>query len=140
VRGAGHEPVVFHAAGPCGAPVYHTNVMLAIGRRFALVCAEAIAAAERGAVLERLADAGRQVETISAVQMARFAGNLLELDAASGAACSPSRSEAGTVWRRTRVPVPRRGRQVVAVPVPAIEDAGGGSVRCMLAEVFLPRA
>jgi hypothetical protein len=137
----GYEPVVFRAAGPGGAPVYHTNVMLAIGRRFALVCAEAIAAAERGAVLERLADGGRQVETIPATQMARFAGNLLEVVDASGAGvlatsrCGWESLEAGA-RARLRAAV----GQVVDVPVPAIEDAGGGSVRCMMAEVFLPRA
>jgi hypothetical protein len=136
-----YEPVVFHAAGPCGAPVYHTNVMLAIGRRFALVCAEAIAAAERGAVLERLADGGRQVETISAGQMARFAGNLLELDAASGGGVlAVSQRGWDSLESDARARLSAAVGQVVAVPVPAIEDAGGGSVRCMLAEVFLPRA
>ena len=137
----GYEPVVFNATGPGGAPVYHTNVMLAIGRRFALVCAEAIAAAERSAVLERLADAGRQVETISVEQMARFAGNLLELsDPAGAGVLAVSQCGWGSLEEDARARLRAAVGQVVAVPVPAIEDAGGGSVRCMLAEVFLPRA
>jgi hypothetical protein len=137
----GYEPVVFRVAGPGGAPVYHTNVMLAIGRRFALVCAEAIVGAERGAVLERLAHGGRWVETISALQMARFAGNLLELADASGAGVlATSRRGWDSLEEGARARIRAAVGQVIAVPVPAIEDAGGGSVRCMLAEVFLPRA
>lgn len=137
----GYEPVAFNATGPAGAPVYHTNVMLAIGRRFAVICADAVDAGQRGALLERLAAAGRRVEAIDARQLAAFAGNLLELQTRSGAsvlAISARGLESHAPAARERLAdcVDR----VVAVPVTTIEDAGGGSVRCMLAEVFLPRA
>jgi hypothetical protein len=137
----GYEPVPFAATGPGGAPVYHTNVMLSIGRRFVLVCAEAIDEAERGPLLERLADGGRQVETISAAHMAMFAGNLLELDDASGAGVlAVSQRGWNCLDPGLRLRLGASVGRVVAAPVPAIEDAGGGSVRCMLAEVFLPRS
>jgi hypothetical protein len=135
-----YEGVAFHAVDAQGAPVYHTNVMLAIGSRLAVVCAEAVRNDERGGLLDRLTAGGRAVEIIDRSQMGQFAANLLELRsrtdetllAASsrGLAClAPAARErvAGAVDR------------IVSVPVPTIEDLGGGSVRCMLAEVFLPR-
>jgi hypothetical protein len=136
----GYAPVSFHAAGPDGVPVYHTNVMLAIGHRCAVICAEAVAAEERDALLERLRDGGRHVETITVAQMARFAGNLLELrDAAGAGVLAVSQRGWDSLGPDARARLAAAVSRVVAVPVPAIEDAGGGSVRCMLAEVFLPR-
>ena len=136
----GYATVAFNAAGPGGAPIYHTNVMLAIGRSFAVVCAEAVAADERRALLERLGGGGRHVETITAAQMVQFAGNLLELRNATGAGVlAVSQRGWDSLAPDARARLASVVSRVVAVPVPAIEDAGGGSVRCMLAEVFLPR-
>lgn len=136
-----YEPFVFSATGPAGAPVYHTNVMLAIGGRFVVVCADAVDAAQRRALLERLGATGRHVEMIDAAQMASFAGNLLELRSRAGGsvlAVSGRGFESLAPAARERLAV--CVEKVVVVPVPTIEDTGGGSVRCMLAEVFLPRA
>jgi hypothetical protein len=137
----GYEPVVFQATGPAGAPVYHTNVMLAIGSRFIVVCADAVDAGQRPALLERLGDGGRHVETIAAAQMAKFAGNLLELRSrAGGSVLAVSGRGFESLAPAARERLAACVERVVAVPVPTIEDTGGGSVRCMLAEVFLPRA
>jgi hypothetical protein len=136
-----YEPVVFRAAGPDGTPVYHTNVLLSIGRRFALVCAEAIAAEERGEVMERLSDEGRRVVTISLAQMCGFAGNLLELGGQSSASVlAVSQRGWDSLGADARSQLAGQVGRVATIPVPTIEDAAGGSVRCMLAEVFLPRA
>lgn len=75
----GYESCAFDAAGPDGTPVYHTNVMLSVGSRYALVAADALATRDRGATLERLAATGRRLVTIDSAQMSAFAGNLLEL-------------------------------------------------------------
>jgi len=137
----GYEPVAFEATGPAGMPVYHTNVMLAIGRRFAVVCADAVEAGQRGVLLERLAAMGRRVETIDARQMAAFAGNLLELQARSGeSVLAISARGLASFAPAARERLADCVDRVVAAPVPTIEDTGGGSVRCMIAEVFLPRA
>ena len=139
--GIDYEPVVFNATGPAGAPVYHTNVMLAIGRRFVVVCADAIPAGERGALLERLGAGGRHVESIDATQMAHFAGNLLELRTRTGGSVlAVSRRGLESLVPAARERLAACVDRVIDVPVPTIEDTGGGSVRCMLAEVFLPRA
>ena len=137
----GYEPVAFDATGPAGTPVYHTNVMLAIGRRFAVICADAVEAGQRGALLERLAAAGRRVETIDARQMVAFAGNQLELQARNGdPVLAISARGLASLMPAARDRLADCVDRVVAAPVPTIEDTGGGSVRCMIAEVFLPRA
>jgi hypothetical protein len=136
----GYEPCVFAAADAAGAAIYHTNVMLAVGSRFAVVAAECIEAARRGDVLQRLRASGRDVLEIDAAAMAAFAGNVLELRSGTGERVLAMSQSAATAFgaaglARLRHSVDR----VVAAPVPTIETLGGGSVRCMLAEVFLPR-
>jgi hypothetical protein len=135
-----YELVLFDACGPDGAPPYHTNVMLWIGTHCAGVCAEAIAAGDRGRVLAALGSGGRDVVPLSLDAITHFAGNMLELgtwDEALGDATvlvMSARARAAldpAIYARLRA----RVDGVLAVPVPTIETCGGGSVRCMLAEV-----
>jgi hypothetical protein len=136
----GYQGVTFHATGPDGAPVYHTNVVLAIGCRCAVVCAEAVARAERDALLERLATSGRQVESIGVAQMMNFAGNVLELRSRAGSSVlAMSQRAFASLAPEARERLAVRVDRIVTAPVTTIEDLGGGSVRCMIAEVFLPR-
>ncbi len=137
-----YTPRVFDGTDAAGRPYYHTNVMLSIGTRWALVCAEAIGDADRDATLAALAAAGRQVVTISRAQVQCFVGNVLELatwdealgdstvlliSATARAALEPAQlaALAGCV------------DSLLVIPVPVIETVGGGSVRCMVAEVFV---
>jgi hypothetical protein len=136
----GYRTVAFDALGPDGRPAYHTNVLMAIGERFAVVCDEAIAdPRERATVLRELRDAGHEPVAISVAEMHGFAGNLLALRTADG---SPVIAMSDTAWQSlvpaTRRALERHGR-IVTAPIPTIERHGGGSVRCMIAEVFLPR-
>jgi hypothetical protein len=136
----GYEPCAFDATGPDGAPVYHTNVMLSVGSRYALVAADAIATRDRATLLERLAATGRRLVVIDNAQMSAFAGNLLELRSRGDrAVLAISDRGLASLAADQREALAECVDQIVAVPVPTIEDAGGGSVRCMLAEVFLPR-
>ncbi|MCJ7451793.1 MAG: arginine deiminase-related protein [Steroidobacteraceae bacterium] len=136
----GYEPLAFDATDESGVPVYHTNVMLSIGSRSAIVCGPAIAGPQRGQLLERLRAGGRRVVDIDHAQMAAFAGNALELNSEAGTAVLALSASAWQAFGPA-------GREllcdcvgaVVAPPVPTIEQLGGGSVRCMIAEVFLPR-
>ncbi|MGH8203371.1 MAG: arginine deiminase-related protein, partial [Steroidobacteraceae bacterium] len=136
----GYRIVGLRALGPDGRPAYHTNVMMAIGERFAVVCAEAIPdVAERAAVLDELARAGLDVVDIDAAEMRGFAGNLLALRSRSGeplVAMSDMALRALSADKRRRL---ERHGAIVAAPIPTIERLGGGSVRCMIGEVFLPR-
>ena len=139
-RELGYDACLFDAFDASDVPVYHTNVMLAIGTGFVVVVTDAVAPGQRAQVRDRLHATGRDVVEIDLAAMGRFAGNVLELEAADRArvlALSQAAAEAfGPVaLERLRRHVDR----VVAAPVPTIETLGGGSVRCMLAEVFLPR-
>jgi hypothetical protein len=137
----GYEPLLFDALDAEGVPIYHTNVMLAIGARWVVVCSAAIAAPQRARVLERLA-VGREIIEVTFAAMGQFAANILELTAhtagggshgvlaLSQRALSALRAEPAA-WQRLRACVD----SVVAVDVNGIETVGGGSVRCMLAEV-----
>jgi hypothetical protein len=135
----GYEPVAFDAADASGVPVYHTNVMLSIGTGYALVCAEAVPAAQRDALLARLSAAGRRVLAVDHAQMASFACNVLELRGSDGTrVLAGSRRALDSLAPLQREALAACVDRRLAVPVPTIEAAGGGSVRCMLAEIFLP--
>ena len=136
----GYEAMGFDATDRDGVPVYHTNVLLSIGSGYALACIDAVAPAQRDRLLDRLAHGGRRVLAIDRAAMADFAGNVLELRGAGGARvlAASSRALAGLA-APTRAALERCVDRCVAVAVPTIEAVGGGSVRCMLAEVFLPR-
>ena len=136
----GYEPRMFRATGPDGEAVYHTNVVMCLGERFALACLEAIGdATQRRRVREGLETAGRELVEIDTAQMASFAGNALALRTAGGV---PLVAMSGAAWdslsAAQRRALERHG-QPVTPSVPTIERVGGGSLRCMLAEVFLPR-
>ncbi|MBW4052845.1 MAG: amidinotransferase [Proteobacteria bacterium] len=142
-RELGYEPLIFSAADRAGVPLYHTNVMLCIGEKVAVVGGESIIPADRGRVIERLRGTGREIIEIGRSQIERFAGNMLELgswDEALGDCRVLVMSDAA---RHALSPdayarLSACTDEVLAVPVPTIERLGGGSVRCMLAEVFLP--
>ena len=135
-----YEPIVFDAADAQGLAYYHTNVLLWIGTRAALLCSEALPRADRERVCGRLRAGGRELIEIDRAAVAAFAGNLLELaswDEALGD-CSllvmSARARAAlddASLRRLEGSVDT----LLCVPVPTIENIGGGSVRCMLTEV-----
>ena len=125
--------------GDASAPIYHTNVMLAIGTDWAVVCPDIIPdPTERQQVLDSLGRKGRTVVRIAPEQVNGFAGNVLELRNADGApiiAMSTAAFQAFTPDQRKQL---EAHAEVVHAPIPTIERLGGGSVRCMIAEVFLP--
>lgn len=137
----GYRPFVFEARDDQGVPVYHTNVLLSVGTRFAVVCADAVEPARRAALIGQLGAGGRHVEVIDRRQMARFAGNVLEVrDRWGSTVLAMSRQAHDSLGPEVRERLADCVERVVTVAVPTIESLGGGSVRCMLAEVFLPRA
>lgn len=137
----GYRIVSFDALGPDGQPAYHTNVLMAVGEGVAVICADAMPdAASRAAVLAALAESGHEVIEIDSGEMGNFAGNLLMLRARDGTAriaLSECAWQGLASEKRRRL---ERHGGIVASPIPTIEWLGGGSVRCMLAEVFLPRS
>jgi hypothetical protein len=139
----GYEPVLFDATDAGGVPYYHTNVMLALGERVALVAAGSIAAGDRARVLDRLGAGGREIFELDRDDVAGFAGNVLELasrDESLGDCRILVMSETArrTLGDRRFARLAGCTDDVLVVRVPTIERHGGGSIRCMLAEVFLP--
>lgn len=137
----GYAAEVFDASDRDGTPLYHTNVLMGIGRRFAAIGADCVAPADRARALARLAASGRDVIELTRAEIEAFAGNLLELETWDEAL-----GDSGVVvlsaTARAQLAPERYARlaacadSVLAVPVPTIEQLGGGSVRCMIAEVF----
>lgn len=142
-RELGYRTVAFEAADRAGTPLYHTNVLMCIGERFVAVGLDAIAASDRDRVRESLRSGGRELIAIGQAQIERFAGNMLEL-ASWDEALGECRVLVLSQSARQALPDEAFSRlsactdEVLVVPVPTIERLGGGSVRCMLAEVFRP--
>jgi hypothetical protein len=134
-----YELMTFDAVDAGGAAIYHTNVLMAIGTGFAVVCSESIRNdAHRAAVLSMLRSTGHAIVEISPAQMAQFAANVLELAVPNGKIIALS-----TTALRCLAPAQRRAleSQATLIPaeIPTIERIGGGGVRCMLAEIHLPK-
>ena len=136
----GYQPVAFLATDAQGQEIYHTNVMMCVGPGFAVICLESIAdAAERAAVVDSLTATGHEIVAISQAQVGRFAGNMLALAPEAGGqpllVMSQQAHDALTAAQREAL---ARYAELVPLAIPTIETVGGGSARCMLAEIFLP--
>ncbi len=132
----GYEPFVFDAATGDGTPVYHTNVLLWIGANIAGLGVGWVAPRQRDALLERLHASGRTVLALDDAQLHAFAGNMLEVPASSGRRyLVMSASAAASLHPDQQAQLREAGCQPLVGAVPTIERLGGGSVRCMLAEV-----
>lgn len=131
--------VAFDAVDREGVPIYHTNVLMNVGEKLAVICDEAIPQAEqREAVMKQLRDTGHDVVQLSFAQLEAFAGNMLELRNTSGERIiAMSQRALDSLNNEQRATLASNG-QVVSAPIDTIEDSAGGSVRCMLAEVHLP--
>ena len=135
-----YQPILFDAIGPDGRPVYHTNVLLSLGSKFAMICLAPVPAEQRGALVGALEAGGRTVIEADWQQLTHFACNILELRSRSGEPLVALSSAALRSLRpEQRSILQRLGGALVDAPVPTIEAVGGGGVRCMLAEVHLPR-
>jgi hypothetical protein len=138
-RKTGYGVLAVSAVDHEGHAIYHTNVMMSLGEDFALVCLDAIPAViERFRVLTRLERSGREVIEITQRQLRSFAGNLLQLRGGKQRIIVLSSQARASLDDRQLEALGRHG-EIVSVDVGTIEANGGGSVRCMLAEIFLPK-
>lgn len=137
-RELAYTPVIFDALDERGNPYYHTNVLLSIGTRFVLVCAESIPEPQRAEVLRSLEESQRIIIHITRAQVNAFAGNVLELQNSNAEAIivlSARAHEALEAWQLLQL---SQCGLLLPVFIPTIETIGGGSARCMLAELFEP--
>lgn len=130
----------FQSVGEERKPIYHTNVMMCIANHFAIVCLDAIDdAEEREMVSQTIRDSGKEIISISEEQTQRFAGNMLEVANSEGKSylvMSTSAFEALNTEQKERI---EKHSEIIHSSLDTIEACGGGSARCMMAEVFLPK-
>ncbi|WP_299409601.1 citrulline utilization hydrolase CtlX [uncultured Roseobacter sp.] len=132
------EPIAFDAVDGAGRSVYHTNVLMAVGTRFAMVGLEMITdPARRATVQQRLEETGRDVIALSAHQIAEFAGNAIELTGKDGTILALS-ARARAALSADQIARIETHARLLPLSIPTLETAGG-SVRCMIAGLHLSR-
>ncbi len=135
-----YDVVAFDAVDGDGVPIYHTNVLMNIGEELAVICDAAIHREEqREAVLTRLRDTGHEIIKLTYAQLEAFAGNMLELRNKDGERVIAMSQRAHDSLDKEQLQLLEANGQVVTAPLDNIEMSAGGSVRCMLAEIHLPR-
>jgi hypothetical protein len=136
----GFQAIVFLATDKNGRPVYHTNVVMTLGENFAVLCEEAIDEEwELIAVRQLLESTGHSIIAITREQMHGFAGNMLELKNKKGENILVLSQTAFDTLRKEQKQMLEAYARLLPVAVPTIEQVEGGSVRCMMAEIFLTK-
>ncbi len=132
----GYRVVRFHSADQDGNSVYHTNVILSIGKDTAVVCLESITDPdEYDLVEEELKQSGRSLIQITQDQVAHFCGNILELQNQAGESVFAMSQTAYEHFTEAQIALLDSKGRIVHSPIPMIEYIAGGSVRCMIAEL-----
>lgn len=131
-------PVAFHATDNAGRAIYHTNVMMCIADRYAVICLDSIKeASEKQNVIDTISGSQKEIIPISLEQMNHFAGNMLQVKNEKGKqfiVMSTQAYQSLTASQKSRL---ERYNPVIHSSLNTIEANGGGSARCMMAEVFL---
>ncbi len=137
-------PVIFTANQSVNGerlPIYHTNVMMALGETFAIICADTIDdKKERKTVLDHLHNDGKEIIRITEKQMHHFAGNMLQVLGANDQRFLVMSSAAYNSLSKDQITAIHKHCEIIHSSLETIETCGGGSARCMMAEVFLPKA
>ncbi|PNW27763.1 citrulline utilization hydrolase CtlX [Formosa algae] len=136
-------PVIFTANQTVDGerkPIYHTNVMMCLAETFAVICLESIDdKKERKQVLQHLKESDKEVIAITESQVQHFAGNMLQIRAANNELFLVMSSSAYQSLTEKQINTITKHCKIVHSSLDTIEACGGGSARCMMAEVFLPQ-
>ena len=136
----GFQAIVFIATDKNGKPVYHTNIMMCLGEDFAILCEEAIDEEwELIAVRQLLESTGHTIIDITREQMHSFAGNMLQLKNNKREKFLVMSQTAFDSLRKEQLRMLEAYAELLPITIPVIEEVEGGSVRCMIAELFLER-
>ncbi len=135
------EKIIFHATDGEGQLIYHTNVMMALGIDFVVICMDSIQdSTEKESVLDKLNATGKELIDISIEQMNHFAGNMLQVRSQLGEPYLIMSQEAYDSLTGAQLEQIAKRTKYISIPIPVIEKYGGGSVRCMMAEIFPTRS
>jgi len=137
-------PIIFnayHAVDGVRTPIYHTNVMMSLGETFAVICLSSIDdKKERKNVMKHLKEDGKEVIDITEAQVNNFAGNMLQVKGKNDASFIIMSQAAYNSLTKTQITILETHGTILSSALNIIETCGGGSARCMMAEVFLPKA
>jgi len=134
-----YEKVLFDAVDSGGLPIYHTNVMMALGTTFVVICLETIKDKEqREMLVNSFQNTHKEIIAISLQQLENFAGNMLQVKNVDGEHFLIMSSRAYQSLTKAQVSKIEKHTQILHSDLTVIETYGGGSARCMMAEVFLP--
>lgn len=138
-----YNPVIFEAFQTVNGErkhIYHTNVMMCIAETFAVICADCIDdKAERKMVLQKLKESGKEIILITEEQVNNFAGNMLQVRGANDERFLIMSDAAFNVLTQDQIAKIEKHCKILHASLDIIEACGGGSARCMMAEVFLPK-
>lgn len=138
------QPVIFEAFQTVEKErklIYHTNVLMTIGRTFAVICADAIDdKKERKMVLESLRSTGKEVILLTEAQINNFAGNMLQVLGSNNQEYLVMSQAAYESLTPKQIETLEKHNPILTANLDTIEACGGGSARCMMAEIFLPKA
>jgi hypothetical protein len=131
-----YQPVVFHATDKSGQDIYHTNVMMCVADRFVVICLDSIAdQTEKKQVTETILSSGKELIPISLTQMNQFAGNMLQLENDRKEKILVMSTAAWTCLDLDQQEKLAKYNQILHSSLQHIETNGGGSARCMIAEL-----
>jgi hypothetical protein len=134
-----YTPCSFYSVDESGGEIYHTNVMMCVADKYVVICLDSIHnSSERKMVEDTITKSGKQIIEIAYPQMNRFAGNMLQVQNAKGEKILVMSSQAYTSLTPAQVKLLESFNRILHSDLTTIETNGGGSARCMMAEVFLP--
>ncbi len=120
-------------------PIYHTNVMMCVADTFAVICLDTVDdKKEKKNVIEHLKTDGKEIIKITEEQMHHFAGNMLQVLGANNTPYLVMSSAAYKSLQKNQIAAIQKHCEIIHSSLETIETCGGGSARCMMAEVFLP--
>jgi hypothetical protein len=135
----GTRSIIFNATDKKGLPIYHTNVVMAMGIDFVVICMECIQdQVQKKILMESFKQTGKRIIDITFEQMENFAGNMLEVINNSNKRILVLSKTAFDALDEFQKKLLSETTHLLPIAIPTIEKYGGGSVRCMMAEVFLP--
>ncbi len=135
----GYEAEVFDAIDKSGQAIYHTNVMMCVADKYVVICLDSLPAAhEKAQVVARIENTGKKVIAISLDQMNHFAGNMLQVHNQQGEKLLVMSSQAFASLTQKQIEELQSYNRILHAPLTTIETNGGGSARCMMAEIHLP--
>lgn len=135
-----YTPIAFIANDENGSAIYHTNVMMCVADKFVVICLDSITdASEKNTVIKSIENSGKTIIDISFYQMNHFAGNMLQVCNQKGDAFLVMSSQAYQSLTAAQVATIESYQPIIHADITTIETNGGGSARCMMAEIFLKK-